>query len=81
MPSRRREFLGRRPFLEPAPASTELLDRAVHEIARDFPEALSTFRKLGIDMARVGGKRLAELPGSEELADALVRCSAWRPPR
>jgi hypothetical protein len=71
--------MGRRPYVEPAPELGDLLDRAVHEIVRDFPEALSTFRARGVDVAAVGGRRLAELPQAEDLARAIARASAWRP--
>jgi hypothetical protein len=70
--------MGRHPHLEPAPEPKDLLERAVHEIVRDFPEALSTLRARGIDVATAGGRLLAQLPGAEDLARSLARSSAWR---
>ena len=73
--------MGRRPYLRPAPGAADLLGRAVHEIVRDFPEALEVLRSHGVDPAASGGRRLGDLPDGEDLARALVRSTAWRPER
>lgn len=71
--------VGRRPRLNPAPDVSGLRERPVHEIVRDFPEALWLLRSEGVDVAAVGGAPLGSLDGSQALARLIVLAGSWRP--
>ncbi|HZD04960.1 MAG TPA: hypothetical protein VE173_08575 [Longimicrobiales bacterium] len=56
-----------------------LAARTLHEVVRDFPETLAALRAGGLDVAALGGRRLGDLEGGEELAATAAAAAAWRP--
>lgn len=56
------------------------MERTVHEVVRDYPEVLGAWRGEGMDVAALGGRRLDDLDGGEEIAATAVAAAAWRPP-
>lgn len=71
--------MGRRLRLKPAPDPHDLGSRTVHEVIRDYPEALVALRRARVDVAREGGRPLRELGREDEVMAAILEATAWRP--
>ncbi|MBX6365570.1 MAG: hypothetical protein IRZ00_17005 [Gemmatimonadetes bacterium] len=63
-----------------APGAAELAALPVHVVARDYPESLAVFHRLGVDVPRRGGAPVAEALGGDAgpLLDALLEATRWR---
>jgi hypothetical protein len=62
------------------PGAAELAALPVHVVARDYPETLAIFRRLGVDVPRRGGVSVSEAVDGDAgpLLDALLEAIRWR---
>lgn len=71
--------MARRLRLKPAPGPEALRRQTVHEVVRDYPEALVALRRAGGDAATDGGRPVGEVSDAEEVVAAILAATAWRP--
>lgn len=62
------------------PGAAELAALPVHVVARDYPESLAVFRRVGVDVPRRGGVPISEAVRGDAgpLLDALLEATRWR---
>lgn len=71
--------MGRKLSLRPGPEPDDLGTRSIHEVIRDYPEALVALRRADVDVAAEGGRRLGELGRGDEVIAVILAATSWRP--
>lgn len=63
----------------PPPEPETLPSTPIHRVVAEWPETLAVLRDAGVETGPTGGAPLSRRRDAGELAERILRATAWRP--